>query len=98
MRSPNPISSQPGRYGEIRQAEGLPGGWQPAKGVFGQTVPCGLLTSRETAKALRISEKTLYTLTKSGDIQAVRFGRAVRYDPDVLKRWIEQQSKKANDR
>jgi excisionase family DNA binding protein len=48
----------------------------PGKGVFGQMVPAYLLTARETAKALRISEKTLWNITKSGSIQAVRFGRA----------------------
>ena len=38
-----------------------------------------LLTSREAAKALSISERTLWTLTKAGLVQVVRIGRAVRY-------------------
>jgi excisionase family DNA binding protein len=60
-------------------------------------VPAYLLTARETAKALHISEKTLYNLTKSGDIQAVRFGRVVRYDPDAVKQWIEKHSKEGEE-
>jgi excisionase family DNA binding protein len=60
-------------------------------------VPSHLLTARETAKMLSISERTLHTHTKSGDIKAVRFGRAVRYDPDAVKQWIEQHSKKAGE-
>jgi excisionase family DNA binding protein len=78
----------------MRQGDKFPAGWEPVKGVFGQMVPCGLLTARETARVLRISERTLHALTKSGEIQVVRFGRAVRYDPDVLKQWIEKQMKR----
>lgn len=50
-----------------------------------------LLTPKEAAWSLRICEKSLFTLTKSGDIQAVRFGRNVRYDPADLRNWIERQ-------
>jgi excisionase family DNA binding protein len=49
-----------------------------------------LLTVRQAAKVLSISERTLWGLTKSGDIPAVRFGgRNVRYDPADLRAWIE---------
>ncbi len=89
---PNPVSGRPAGYGEIRPADRPL--LEPAKGVFGQMVPIGLLTVREAAKVLRISERTLHTLTKSGEIQAIRFGRAVRYDPDLLRQWIGQHSKK----
>lgn len=88
---PNPGSGQPAEDGEIRQTDRL--SLIPAKGVFGQMVPSCLLTARETARALHISERTLYGLTKSGSIKAVRFGRAVRYDPDAVKQWVEQHSK-----
>jgi len=37
-----------------------------------------LVTAREAAKLLSISEKTLWTLTNRGGIQAVRIGRVVR--------------------
>lgn len=49
-----------------------------------------LLTARQTAKVLSISERTLYALTKTGEIPAVRIGRAVRYDPRDLTDWIEK--------
>lgn len=49
-----------------------------------------LLTVRQAAQVLSISERTLFSLTKSGEIPAVRFGeRNVRYDPADLRRWIE---------
>ena len=38
-----------------------------------------LLTSRETAACLRISERTLWTLTDRGDIRCIRMGAAKRY-------------------
>ncbi len=50
-----------------------------------------LLTTRQAAKMLTISERTLYTLTKSGQIPAVKLGvRGLRYDPRDLLAWIEQ--------
>lgn len=49
-----------------------------------------LLTSRETAGYLRISTRTLYTLTASGQLPAIRIGRAVRYRPADLAAYIER--------
>ncbi len=49
-----------------------------------------LMTTKQAAKALTISERTLYSLTKSGAIPAVRLGpRGVRYDPQDLRSWID---------
>jgi excisionase family DNA binding protein len=53
-----------------------------------KTIEPMLLTARQAARALSISERTLWSLTKSGQIPAVRIGRAVRYDPADLRRWI----------
>ena len=50
-----------------------------------------LLTARQAAKSLSISERTLWGLTKAGEIPAVRFGgRNVRYDPRDLDAWIQR--------
>jgi predicted DNA-binding transcriptional regulator AlpA len=49
-----------------------------------------LLTPRESAAALGLCEKTLWSLTDPrGPIQCVRVGRAVRYDPADLSAWVE---------
>lgn len=56
-----------------------------------------LLTTREAAAALRISERTLFTLTKTGQIPCVRFGRSVRYAPADLQRWIADQTTKGGE-
>lgn len=53
-----------------------------------------LLTAREAAELLNISEKTLWN--HSGDrgnkIPVVRFGRTLRYSLESLRLWIRQQS------
>jgi excisionase family DNA binding protein len=59
--------------------------------VIGNTVITPfLLSPREAAKALSISERTLATLTKNGVIPAVRFpgSRLVRYSPDAIRETI----------
>ena len=47
-----------------------------------------LLTPREAARAVAVSERTLWTLTRRGDIPCVRIGRSVRYDPRDLEAYI----------
>ena len=50
-----------------------------------------LLTSPEAAKRLRISERTLWTLTDRGDIQCIRIGTAKRYPIGELERFVARQ-------
>lgn len=51
--------------------------------------PPQLLTPRLAAKVLAVSERTLWSMTKCGEIAAVRIGRSIRYDPRDLNRCIE---------
>jgi excisionase family DNA binding protein len=54
-----------------------------------------LLTAEQAAKALTISPRTLWGLTKTGQIPCVRInGWTLRYDPDDLKEWIKRQKGK----
>lgn len=53
-----------------------------------------LISGREAAKRLSICERTLYTLTKAGEIPAVRIGRAVRYSVDELQAWVRRASER----
>ena len=48
-----------------------------------------LLTAKQAAAALAISERLLWSLTNCHEIPCVRIGRAVRYSPDDLAAWIE---------
>lgn len=50
-----------------------------------------LLTPREAAAALSISERSLWALTKSGEVPAVKFGRSVRYSVETLRRIIAER-------
>ena len=63
-----------------------------------QRIEAMLLSARQVAKLLNISERTLFSLTKAGEITAVRFGRNVRYDPRDLDAWIQsaKNSRKAS--
>ncbi|HBR19443.1 MAG TPA: hypothetical protein DD726_04430 [Phycisphaerales bacterium] len=55
-----------------------------------------LLTVNEAAKALCISARTLWQITKEGKIRSIRINRLVRYDPQDLVAYIEQQKKFSN--
>lgn len=50
-----------------------------------------LLTSREAAAMLGISERTLWTLKDQGEIPHIKIGRSVRYSVTDLNAWINQQ-------
>ena len=55
------------------------------------TLPALLVDSREAARLLAISPRSLWSLTKAGDIPAVRLGRSVRYSTESLRVWIVQR-------
>jgi len=50
-----------------------------------------LLSAREAAKALSISERTLYSRTADGTLPCVRLGCRRLYDPRALVAWIDNQ-------
>lgn len=50
-----------------------------------------LLSSRDAAKTLAVSERTLFSLVKEGRVKSVRVGqRCVRYDVRDLEAFIDQ--------
>ena len=55
--------------------------------------PCLALPSREAAKALAVSERTLWESTQRGDVPHVRRGKTILYPVDALRRWQEEQDK-----
>lgn len=52
-----------------------------------------LLGRRDAALVLGLSERRLWSLTKSGEISHVRVGRRTLYDPDDLRAWVESLKK-----
>lgn len=57
-----------------------------------------LVDSREAARMLSISARTLWTFTAKGEIPCVRIGKAVRYSVDDLRAWIERSRSAAPQR
>jgi len=55
-----------------------------------------LLTARETASLLSISERKLWNLTNENEIQSIRIGRSVRYSIEDLEQWIETKRNEGN--
>jgi excisionase family DNA binding protein len=53
------------------------------------TVIPRLYTALETAQALRVSARTVWTLTQRGLLRAVRIGKLVRYTQDDVQAFIE---------
>ena len=52
-----------------------------------------LLTSRQAAQALQISERKLWSMKASGEIPHVLLGHSVRYDLRDLHRCIDELKK-----
>jgi excisionase family DNA binding protein len=50
-----------------------------------------LVDSREAARLLGVSERTLWTLKDSGQVRAINIGRSVRYPVSELERYIRRQ-------
>ena len=54
-----------------------------------------LLSPKEAAQALAVSERTLWQMGKDGVIASIRVGHSVRYPVAGLERWIEEQLEKS---
>jgi excisionase family DNA binding protein len=47
-----------------------------------------LMTPRQTAQRLAISERHLFALTHSGQLPCVRVGKCVRYSVETIRNWV----------
>jgi len=56
-----------------------------------QRVPPILLSLKDAARALAVSDRSLWEWTKAGKVPHIRLGRRVLYSPDDLRRWVEGQ-------
>ena len=55
------------------------------------------LRPRDAARALGISQRTLYELTRRGELPAVKLKRAVIYPRTALVEWLERSSAKGGE-
>jgi excisionase family DNA binding protein len=60
------------------------------------TVTDCLLRPREAAEWLKLSERSLWSLTQRGELPAVRIGRCVRYDLADLIAFVEARKSGVN--
>ena len=75
----------------MSQKEEKPGTGELARPTVIQPL---VLTIRETARLLRLSESKVYTLLEDrhpGGIPIKRFGRSLRISINDLRRWLDQQ-------
>ena len=49
-----------------------------------------LMTAGQTAKALCVSSRTVWTLTKEGALKCIKIGRRVLYAPDDIRALIDR--------
>ncbi|MCA9473537.1 MAG: helix-turn-helix domain-containing protein [Pseudomonadales bacterium] len=56
-----------------------------------------IMTVKEVAEYLKITEKTAYRLTAEGKIPGFKVGGAWRFRRTEIETWIENQSKKSSD-
>lgn len=54
--------------------------------------PSLALRPREAARALGVSERTLWSWTQAGEIPHVKMGRSVLYPTAALERWLAERS------
>ena len=52
---------------------------------------------REAAKALSVSERTLWDWTRNGDVPYLRRGKTILYPTDALRRWLDEKASKPSD-
>lgn len=53
-----------------------------------------ILTVKQAAKALNISEDLMYRIVHRADFPAVRIGRTIRIPYNLLMDWVEAQATK----
>jgi len=51
------------------------------------------LRPREAAEAIGISARTLWSLTKRGEVPHMRIGKSVVYPVDALRDWLLEKSR-----
>ncbi len=62
-----------------------------------ETMSETILTIKEVADYLKVTERTLYRLAQEGKIPAFKVGGSWRFRRDDLDRWIEDQTNTAEE-
>lgn len=59
--------------------------------------PCLSMRAREAAKAIGISERTLWQWTEDGYVPHIRRGKIILYPVDTLRDWLQHQARDDRD-
>lgn len=51
-----------------------------------------IMTAKQLADYLQLNEMTIYKKAKSGEIPAVRLGKALRFKKDLIDKWLTIKS------
>lgn len=54
-----------------------------------------LLDLKETARALKLSDRTVWTLANTGQLKSIRIGRSRRFDLADVRDFIERKKQEA---
>ena len=54
-----------------------------------------LLTAKETAQRLQMSEEWVYRAAALGILPSLKIGRSLRFVPEKIAEWLDRQSVKA---
>lgn len=57
--------------------------------------PVGLLTPKDIAQRLSVSDAMVYKMVREGDLEAVHIGRLVRIRPESYERLLDERSSRA---
>ncbi len=55
----------------------------------------GLLRAGEVGKILDFSKQQVYALAAARDLPSIKLGRAVRFDPEDVERYIQEHRREA---
>ena len=55
-----------------------------------------VMTVREVARYLRLSEAKVYRMARSGEIPVIRIGRAWRFKRELVDAWLRQMAEQAD--
>jgi excisionase family DNA binding protein len=56
-----------------------------------------LVSTHEAARMLGVCTRTVWELTRAGELPCVRIGVRVLYSPDTLRRWVAARERAAKE-
>lgn len=60
-----------------------------------QEPPSALWTASDVTQYLLVSRSTLYRLSATGELPAVRIGRSIRWRPESVRAWLNSRERRA---